>query len=388
MKNKITVLFSCVGISLLLAGCQAGITPERPPEAEVETVSEGKSEIVPEEKTVSPVSWNELGNYAYIQLSKEEQELYGEIFEILDQMKEDVMIHTLDADGADKVFQFVMTDHPELFFVEGYVVSKYTTNDIVTHLTFSGKYGISQEERESRQQKIKEYVNQFLQNAPLSGTDYEKTKYVYEYIINHTEYSELAEDSQNICSVFINGESVCQGYARATQYLLREMGVFATMVTGTINTGESHAWNLVKMEDTYCYVDTTWGDASYLEQTSEERTRGIDYDYLGADDAIMSKTHISDQYLKIPPCNSLAYYYYVKENQYFTSYQEEKIGNLFARGYQAGWESVTIKCSDDIVYSEMVQKLLNEERIFRFIEGTGEIHYATMKEKQMLIIYL
>ena len=69
----------------------------------------------------------------------------------------------------------------------------------------------------------------------------------------------------SIYSVLQNGESVCAGYAKTMQYLAGKAGIFVTYVTGTAtdpDTGETqdHAWNLVKCDGKYSYVDTTWAD--------------------------------------------------------------------------------------------------------------------------------
>ena len=55
------------------------------------------------------------------------------------------------------------------------------------------------------------------------------------------------------------------------------------MVAGTVDTGEGHAWNLVKSSGNYYYVDATWGDAFYLVEEaggSADNLPQINYDYL------------------------------------------------------------------------------------------------------------
>ena len=330
--------------------------------------------------------------YYFSNLEITQQNLYVEILYALENYIDEMKVSTFYTDQIDMVFQCVMMDHPEIFYTSGYSFVKYSRGDNVEKIVFKGTYIYDQQEKEVKEKQIEEAAGEILANISQDSTDYEKVKYVYETIIHNTEYDINSADNQNICSVFLNHASVCQGYAKAVQYLLNQLKIPTTLVNGTVETGEGHAWNLVKVENEYYYVDATWGDASYQMQNNEyeqmiQNIGAICYDYLCVTTEELERTHTLSEIVPLPVCNCLDANYYVKEGAYFREADYEQLAELMERYQAEGRESVTLRCANDLVYQQMEKELLTEQKIFKYMKGENNSIMYTDSPKQRSITF-
>jgi len=109
------------------------------------------------------------------------------------------------------------------------------------------------------------------------------------------EYDLGAAMNQSAYSALVNGRSVCAGYSRAFQYLMQEAGIPCYYCTGYA--GESHAWNIVGLEDGFYNVDVTWDDVP-----------GGEYEFFNQSDEDFAGTHLRKELsVYLPPCNGQQY---------------------------------------------------------------------------------
>ena len=302
-------------------------------------------------------------------------------------MSENVKLSTTDTDVLDRCFNYCIMDHPELFFTDGYKATTTSIGDMTIGLAVSGRYTMSAQKRKDYQERIDKIVDKILKDAPKDDSDYEKVKYCFDYIVSNTSYDVNAANNQNIISVFINGESVCQGYTLAMKYLLDRMGVQSAVIYGSAN-NSNHSWNIVKIDGTWSYVDVTWGDSSYRNYVNTETVDEINYNYFGCDNDILRATHKIDSPLYLPNCKSLDAYYYVKEGLYFKSADIERLKAVFKQQTAKGEDFFMIRCATDSVYEDFKEELFENRKIFDVHKGSLRITYANDDTERTISFWL
>lgn len=385
MKKGILAIISCV-IVLALCGCEdiERVNEELSSELSSMIASYENAQQTQSEESEPAAEIAEI-YYAYHKLDESEQNLYRELLDALSVMAEKRRVSTLDSEQLDRVFECVLNDHPELFYVEGFQYTEHFFGDTLTGISFEGTYSMTKEEAELALDEIEQSLSECMKEVPLNEDEYSTVKYLYEYLINNTEYDKDADNNQNICSVFLGGRSVCQGYAKAMQYMLQKVGIQAFLVTGYTGT-ERHAWNLVRVNGKYYYLDPTWGDASYSYSGDENMENEVflppvNYDYFLVTTSEIAKTHSFEDLVALPACESTEDNYYVREGLYFERYDMQQLENIFDSEAVKQEDYVTLKCADTEIYHEMLSAIIEDRQIFGIIKNNeGAISYASNEE--------
>jgi len=315
------------------------------------------------------------GDYYYDKISESEKLIYQEIYNSI-LTREAKILSTKDENIISKVFNAVCDDHPEVFYISGYTYTQISYDDKLLSCEFLANYDYDESEVQRRQSQIENSIQSILlccQNLP---SDYDKVKYVYEYLIQNNDYVLNALDNQNICSVFITNQTVCAGYAKATQVLLRQLGIPCIYVTGTTKNNESHAWNYAFCDGSWYILDTTWGDSTYQnENYNESNAPSIFYNYLLMDTNTANKTHFPTNLEYLPVCIDDRDNYFVKEGLYLSTYDEAMINDMVSNAFFSGIGEVQIRMRDYDTFQKVFQYLITEQGVFEIVPDINQVNY-------------
>lgn len=320
--------------------------------------------------------------YVYQTLDDETKQVYHEVLTAILGQQEEVELSTTDVDVLEEAYKAVCADNGGLFWTSGYVYTQYTRGKELIGMDFTPKYTMDYEARVQTQQQIDASVQELLAGISTTNSDYEKAKYVFEILVQNVDYDASAENNQNIISTFLNRATVCQGYACATQYLLRLLGIQSVIVTGNAN-GESHAWNLARLDNNYYFMDTTWGNSRYLDSSSQME-KYVNYNYLAVTSDEIGRTHLPDDTFPLPNCTSTDNNYFIRENRYFAQWDPGAVGAVLREAWDAGAESVAVKFSTPQIYGEALNYFIKEQHIAEYCEGISSIYYLEDKELYVL----
>lgn len=132
-----------------------------------------------------------------------------------------------------------------------------TYDNINYNIAFDFKYKTTREQELSLTQKISNTVKEI---GLTGGTDYEKIKKIHDYIVDIVKYDTSSTNCSTAYGALFEGKASCIGYASLFYRLCKEVGIDTRIITGN-----GHAWNIVKLDNTYFNIDCTWDDADDIK---------------------------------------------------------------------------------------------------------------------------
>ena len=233
----------------------------------------------------------------YSMLDENEKDLYKQIYANADNLKKTfVPKQNITKNELEETIIAVYNDSPELFWIDTSYSYKYLISGKIAQVTLN--YNSTADDIESSKYLFNQATNKIINEANNYNNNYDKEKFVHDYILEKNIYDINNKLNQSAYSALVNGKTVCAGYSRAFQYIMNKLNITTYYVTGK-SQGESHAWNIVKLGNGYYNIDLTWDDGKI-----------ITYNYFNKTDYEFSKTHErSEKSINLPSCNATTYKY-------------------------------------------------------------------------------
>ena len=236
-------------------------------------------------------------------------------------------------------------------------------------------------EERKKANELKNVCEQVLADMKGLDTEYQKEKKIHDFIVNNVSYGFPDEnekedsDAYNSYGALVKGKAVCNGYAQAMKLLCDLAGLECRMVTGTAD-GESHAWNLICLEDEWYHTDVTWDDPK-----PDDPSR-ILYSYFNLNDSAMKFSH-DWEIEAYPKARGVQYNYYEINDLYCENYEmfKEKCSDIFSHE-NPDHIQILVGDYDEKIYSEERMQFL-----FQY-SGASSINLQTIGTGEYMTLYI
>lgn len=162
--------------------------------------------------------------------------------------------------------------NPQYYFLDLAVYYKAYGSGYAMYLTIFPAF-VNGNQRANATNQMKAVIDSWMPQINAQPNDLLKEKKAHDLICEKVIYDPGYEDrsipmneyNQVAYSVFCTDSTVCAGYSQAMQLLMNGAGVDCAIVTSS-----NHEWNIIRLNNTWYYVDLTWNDRS---------EQGMDYVY-------------------------------------------------------------------------------------------------------------
>lgn len=226
----------------------------------------------------------------------------------------EVSYSTIESDVYMAIRQ-VMRDNPDIFwFSHQWSFREITDENGHKKHIVNFRYPIDKE----RCEKIKAQIDDVVQNDFKLAFAHtlsinEQVMYVYTWVALYCNYTIHSAHNQTIYSVFVHRHSVCTGIAKATQYLLKLLGIDSRLVFGKMNNSDKdsrHCWLIVYIEGQWYHLDPTFAlpeTEHLLHQCGVTPVKGDDllfYNFFCVDTETIKQSRTIEEEDLLPTCIS------------------------------------------------------------------------------------
>lgn len=300
--KRILSLFAALAVILSFCGCSKKLSDIV---SDIEKLMPAGEEVV-EVKYEEFSLHNPQFSSCYNELNGRQKDYYSRIYAISEEMTQGYIDLGKFYEGAvndvSVAYSAFLYDNAEIFWMPNTYILATSESGGTKKLAIAfscsdgdrqNEYAVGRANRDAYRTELNNAVNEVMAVVNTLGSEYEKEKYINDYICDNVSYDENARLNNTAYGALVLKSTLCEGYARGFKLLCNEAGIECDLIVGeSQNVG--HMWNRVNIDRIHSYVDVTWNDRSeyksyaYFNLTDEQIRKTHDFapilDDLTADD--------------------------------------------------------------------------------------------------------
>lgn len=281
-------------------------------------------------------------------------------------------------------------DHSFEFWVANVFGFAYLNSDTIIQVYSS----LSPDDCNGAIKQLETRVNTILNNIPNGLTEYERELYIHNWLLDNCEYDSDAIYLKNKWAPFnvygavVVGKAVCEGYSRAMQLLLNQVGIYCRVISGDVK-NNPHMWNLVYINKDWYHLDATWNDSPQFRK----------YNYFNVDDDVIEIDHkiypdfnsftkeeicgtdmksVARYNINIPECFSDDANYFNVESIKIRSLGRDVDSKIINEIYEKvvdGEKSVSFQVSESLSYENTIAKMFTQSpyKFLFYVDSVNEM---------------
>lgn len=291
-------------------------------------------EDAPTVEGLTPLARDDYGGIAYLRSRPGAERLVDAYYRLaagVEKCEDNIRLHdgenSITVDELPMVYACYRSDFPQHFWLDGY--SYYHEGDVVSDVQprYLLQYG---ETLVSGRRAMEDAAVQLLAGVGDSLDEYERVLRIHDALCGWMTYGDEAAGGTYIHTAYgalFNRIAVCDGYARAFQYLLHKAGIRTLMVYGesanpATGKNEGHAWTIAYIDGEPYHFDVTWDDQDY-----------VSYAYFGLTTAQVEEDHIiTGNDYDIPVCMATQANYFVRSGGLLAGCDLSTVAELLRQG--------------------------------------------------------
>lgn len=367
----------------LLCACTPSNTGEEVPGSITDTDFASTSEpaSVPQNVETTVVPWEDKipdicsSRYGYYTLDASEKAIYDKVYEAARRFSTTVEIdRSISKTRLEEICRILYLEETSLYYLsKEYSISYNAETGEATEVELA--YAFDRDTVEYMNTMTEEAVSEILAEITDDMSDVDKIKLFHDEIVLRCQYSVDADYAATPYGALVDGNALCEGYARALAVLCNKAGIENLFATGIQyvtdaegqTVSEEHIWNMVKVNGLWYNIDATWDDPTSSKASMPLREDYISYGYFLIPSSELRPTMTVDHSLfALPDATSLESNYFVYYGYYASTYEEaeEILKKSVNECNEAGGHYIRMRFATPQLYTEATNRWFKNREIF------------------------